>query len=78
MELDLGMRRVGVASVDAAVALARHVSEIDGLRFEGLAFYPGHIREPMQDQDAKLEALEHDARARAASGSTTRGFRRAS
>ena len=58
VELDLGMRRVGVPSVDAAVALARHVSEIDGLRFEGLAFYPGHIREPMQDQDAKLEALE--------------------
>jgi D-serine deaminase-like pyridoxal phosphate-dependent protein len=58
VELDLGMRRVGVASVDAAVALARYVSEIDGLRFEGLAFYPGHIREPMKEQDAKLEALE--------------------
>ena len=64
VELDLGMRRVGVASVDAAVALARHVSEIDGLRFEGLAFYPGHIREPIRDQDAKLEALETHARSR--------------
>ena len=59
VELDLGMRRVGVPSVDAAVALARYVSEIDGLRFDGLAFYPGHIREAMPDQDAKLEALEH-------------------
>src|SRR5258705_1727910 len=58
VELDLGIRRVGVASVEAAVALARHVSEIDGLRFDGLAFYPGHIREPIGDQDAKLEALE--------------------
>lgn len=58
VELDLGMRRVGVPSVDAAVALARYVSEIDGLRFDGLAFYPGHIREAMVDQDAKLEALE--------------------
>jgi D-serine deaminase-like pyridoxal phosphate-dependent protein len=65
VELDLGMRRVGVAGVEAAVALARHVSEIDGLRFEGLAFYPGHIRDPIGDQDAKLEALEHTlARAR--------------
>ena len=59
VELDLGMRRVGVPSVDAAVALARHVSEVDGLHFDGLAFYPGHIREAMADQDAKLEALEH-------------------
>src|SRR5439155_4478515 len=65
VELDLGMRRVGVANIDAAVALARHVSEIDGLRFEGLAFYPGHIREPIGDQDAKLEELERTlARAR--------------
>ncbi len=58
VELDLGMHRVGVPSVDAAVALARYVSEIDGLHFDGLAFYPGHIREPMASQDEKLEALE--------------------
>src|SRR5829696_6578835 len=58
VELDLGMKRVGSPSVEAAVALARHVSEIDGLTFEGLAFYPGHIRESMADQDAALEALD--------------------
>ena len=58
VELDLGMKRVGAPSVEAAVALARHVSEIDGLTFEGLAFYPGHIRESMPDQDAALEALD--------------------
>ncbi|HEU4723561.1 MAG TPA: alanine racemase, partial [Gemmatimonadaceae bacterium] len=58
VELDLGMRRVGAPTVDAAVALARHVSECDGLTFDGLAFYPGHIRQPVQEQDAALVALD--------------------
>ena len=58
VELDLGMRRVGAPTTDAAVALARHVSESDGLTFDGIAFYPGHIRQPVGDQDAALEALD--------------------
>jgi D-serine deaminase-like pyridoxal phosphate-dependent protein len=58
VELDLGMHRVGAATVDAAVALARHVTESEGLVYEGLAFYPGHIREAMGEQDAKLQALD--------------------
>ena len=58
VELDLGMHRVGTPTVDGAVALARHVSESDGLTFEGIAFYPGHIRQPMPEQDAALETLD--------------------
>jgi D-serine deaminase-like pyridoxal phosphate-dependent protein len=58
VELDLGMHRVGTATVDAAVALARRVSESEGLRFDGIAFYPGHVREPMGEQDAQLRALD--------------------
>ena len=58
VELDLGMHRVGMPTVDGAVALARHVTECDGLTFEGLAFYPGHIRQPISEQDAALEALD--------------------
>jgi len=58
VELDVGMHRVGAATVDAAVALARHVTESEGLIFEGLAFYPGHVRERMSEQDAKLESLD--------------------
>jgi D-serine deaminase-like pyridoxal phosphate-dependent protein len=58
VELDLGMHRVGTATVDAAVALAREVTETEGLRFDGLAFYPGHIREPIGDQDDKLHSLD--------------------
>ena len=58
VELDLGMHRVGATTVDAAVALARRVSESEGLRFDGIAFYPGHVREPMSEQDAQLRALD--------------------
>ena len=58
VELDLGMHRVGTPTVDAAVALARHVTESDGLTFEGIAFYPGHIRQPIREQDDALEALD--------------------
>jgi len=58
VELDLGMHRVGTPTVDGAVALARLVTECDGLSFEGIAFYPGHIRQPMPEQDAALETLD--------------------
>ncbi|HEV7993322.1 MAG TPA: alanine racemase [Gemmatimonadaceae bacterium] len=58
VELDLGMHRVGTATVDAAVALARRVSESEGLRFDGIAFYPGHVREPISEQDVQLRALD--------------------
>jgi D-serine deaminase-like pyridoxal phosphate-dependent protein len=57
VELDLGMHRVGVTGVDDAVRLARRVAEEDGLEFQGLAFYPGHIREPIAEQDGTLAAL---------------------
>jgi D-serine deaminase-like pyridoxal phosphate-dependent protein len=57
-ERDVGLHRVGADTVDAAVALARHVTESEGLIFEGLAFYPGHVRERTSEQDAKLESLD--------------------
>lgn len=57
VELDVGMRRVGVADVDAAIALARAARDADRLTFEGLAVYPGHIRQPVPEQSAALAAL---------------------
>jgi D-serine deaminase-like pyridoxal phosphate-dependent protein len=57
VELDLGMHRVGVSNVDEAIALARLVRNEPSLDFAGIAFYPGHIREPAEDQDAKLRVL---------------------
>ena len=57
VELDLGMHRVGVPTVDAAIALAKLVTERQPLTFGGIAFYPGHVREPVDQQTLKLEQL---------------------
>ena len=57
VEMDLGMHRVGVRGVDEALALARKADVEPGLEFAGLAFYPGHVREPVDDQDEKLRRL---------------------
>jgi D-serine deaminase-like pyridoxal phosphate-dependent protein len=42
IEVDVGMRRGGVRSADEAVALARHLSKLTGLRFRGVQGYEGH------------------------------------
>jgi D-serine deaminase-like pyridoxal phosphate-dependent protein len=57
VELDLGMHRVGVPVIDTAIALARRAREEPSLDFAGIAFYPGHVREAPEDQDAKLAEL---------------------
>lgn len=57
VEVDLGMHRVGVPSVDEAIALGRAVQAAPPLTFEGIAFYPGHIREAVDQQARKLEEL---------------------
>ena len=41
-EVDTGMNRCGVDTAAEALALARHVSELPGLRFEGITGYQGH------------------------------------
>ena len=57
VEMDLGMHRVGVPSVEDAIALARAVQARPPLSFAGIAFYPGHVREPVDRQADKLEQL---------------------
>jgi D-serine deaminase-like pyridoxal phosphate-dependent protein len=57
VELDLGMHRVGLPVVNDAIALARRIRDARPLRFTGIAFYPGHIREGVDAQDAKLSSL---------------------
>jgi len=42
VEVDTGMDRCGVDTAPDAVALARHVAGLPGLRFEGLTGYEGH------------------------------------
>lgn len=72
VELDLGARRVGVATPERAVAVAAAAARMDGVRFGGVAFYPGHIRIPEDSQGPRLERvarhLEEFTRALAAAG----------
>ncbi len=62
VELDAGLRRVGVQEPEDAVALARLAAELDGVRFDGLLFYPGHIRIPVADQAPLVEELSRRLR----------------
>jgi D-serine deaminase-like pyridoxal phosphate-dependent protein len=55
VELDVGMRRCGVPDGAAAAEIARACR--DEVAYRGLMFYPGHIREPIREQDGPLEAL---------------------
>lgn len=43
VEVDLGMKRCGVAAGAPALDLAREVSRLPGLRFDGLQGYEGHL-----------------------------------
>jgi D-serine deaminase-like pyridoxal phosphate-dependent protein len=60
VEIDLGMRRVGVQTPEDALALAKLVAQRSPLRFRGLAFYPGHVREHVAEQDAAIVKLRAD------------------
>ena len=60
VEVDLGMHRVGVQTPDDVVTLARLVRDHPPLRYAGIAFYPGHIREPVTEQGTALERLTKD------------------
>lgn len=57
VELDVGMHRVGVPTVEEGIALARHVVSRRPLHFAGVAFYPGHIRAAVDAQERELDAL---------------------
>jgi D-serine deaminase-like pyridoxal phosphate-dependent protein len=58
VELDLGMRRVGIADVDEAVGLCQRCTTLDGVSWRGIMFYPGHIREHVSRQDDAVAALD--------------------
>lgn len=60
VEADLGMRRVGLQGAEEVVRLARRASDLEGVEYAGLMFYPGHIRGRGREQDAALGALASD------------------
>ncbi|RKG90059.1 alanine racemase [Corallococcus terminator] len=56
VELDLGMRRVGLRTPDEAVALARAAASTPGVSFRGVTFYAGHLRMPQAELPAAMQA----------------------
>ena len=53
-EVDVGLGRVGVASGEQLLQLAQSIASLPQLRFEGITFYPGHIKNM---DEAGIEAL---------------------
>jgi D-serine deaminase-like pyridoxal phosphate-dependent protein len=56
VEVDVGLGRVGVAPA-AALALARTILRLPGLRFEGITCYPGHVKSTDAEGLAALSAV---------------------
>ena len=50
VEIDTGFRRCGVQNENEAIALARIISDLGGLEFHGLMFYPGHMFASPEEQ----------------------------
>lgn len=58
VELDLGMHRVGVQHASEAVTLARQIEASPRLRYAGIGFYPGNIRDHVSAQQSALAGLD--------------------
>jgi D-serine deaminase-like pyridoxal phosphate-dependent protein len=59
VEVDVGMGRVGVARPQDALEVAQYISNLQGVRLDGLTCYPGHIWDAA-DQQAKALGLVAD------------------
>lgn len=62
VEIDVGMHRVGLTSIAAALDVARAVAVRPPLAFAGIAFYPGHVRDVTTEHEAKRERLSEQLR----------------
>lgn len=60
IEVDVGMRRCGVAEPATAVGLAGRAEAASGIDYRGIMFYPGHIREPVEEQRSALDRLQRE------------------
>ncbi len=57
VEVDLGMHRVGVGTPEEAIGLASLIRARPPLVYAGIAFYPGHLRQALAEQEPGLAAL---------------------
>jgi D-serine deaminase-like pyridoxal phosphate-dependent protein len=55
-EIDVGLGRVGVQPGEQLLSLVRAISSMPRLSFEGIAFYPGHIKR--MDESARAALVE--------------------
>jgi D-serine deaminase-like pyridoxal phosphate-dependent protein len=60
VEIDMGMHRVGVQSVGDAIQIIKAIEAQAGLRYAGMTFYAGHIRDRVSDQKTKLDRLNRE------------------
>jgi len=62
VELDIGMRRVGVAGAEELLKVVRVVADCPALVYRGITFYPGHIRggDTLPEQIDRLQIDLHD------------------
>lgn len=60
VDIDPGMHRTGVASPEAAVALARRIVE-RGLRYRGVQFYAGHLQHVPSAAERRAKLAERTA-----------------
>jgi D-serine deaminase-like pyridoxal phosphate-dependent protein len=59
VDLDVGFHRTGVQSPAAALELAQEIDRHrDGMRLDGLFFYPGHVWSTAGEQTAELERID--------------------
>lgn len=56
-ETDLGLHRMGVAPGPELLALIQAIQALPGLRWRGVAFYPGHIKNHAAEGQAALGRL---------------------
>jgi D-serine deaminase-like pyridoxal phosphate-dependent protein len=57
-EMDAGLRRCGVQTPEALMALAQCIARLPGLKFLGFMIFPGHIRAHPDAQPALLEGID--------------------
>lgn len=57
VEIDVGMRRVGVPDAESMATLAERAASAPGIEYRGILFYPGHIRQHVSRQDDAIAEL---------------------
>jgi D-serine deaminase-like pyridoxal phosphate-dependent protein len=54
IEIDMGLGRMGVSSVDDAVALGKIVARHRSIELVGLTFYPGHVKQTREAEEQTI------------------------